>query len=164
MFQLVWEDVKSHWCSSNILTFVGSNAKFQFRLLLYYKPTETSSQSILLDGREYYRNPIFRSSRRLGKTQILSTACLRHPITLFALGSFASFEWFFGFRRILPVWIIMEPSAVCMLTYLQKEGQRTLLVHFIIPSSDSSWHDVFSAHFFLGMPAWSSMHEQKRWH
>ena len=60
--------------------------------LLYYKPTETSSQSILLDGREYYRNPIFRSSRRLGKTQILSTACLRHPITLFALGSFASFE------------------------------------------------------------------------
>jgi hypothetical protein len=38
----------------------------------------------------------------------------------------------------IPIWMIVEPSAVCMSTYLQKEGQRTLLVHFIIPSSDSS--------------------------
>ena len=53
-------------------------SQFQFRLLLYYKPTETSSQSILLDGREYYRNPIFRSSRRLGQIQILSALHAYH--------------------------------------------------------------------------------------
>ena len=163
MFQLVWEDVKSHWCSSSIPTFVGSNAKFQFRLLLYYT---TNRLKLLLNrsclmAENTTGTPSFARRGASVKLRYSSlhayhilSRCL-HSVALLrsndSLVSAASFpfgsSWF-------TCWPIFRKKANEPFWYYTSSSPGQIV------------HDMmyFSAHFFLGIPAWSSGHEHKRWH